>query len=170
MSSLFAMISKYKDQLTLLPVTILIFTVLSIILFTLFRRDRLIKYVPALAGILLGIIFLIFGVLNIAQKTGLEWMWRGVAVFVGGCISLATAWLLAIFSSFLSPATPEKMKKEQANKVKKKSARKRSASRAKTSRMKKVSQRDLNFEDDDLEQTKVMKRPSKRHKRQEKRH
>lgn len=163
MSSLFGIISKYKSQLTLLPVTILIFVVLSIILFILFRRDRLMKYVPALAGILLGILFLIFGFLNITQQNGLEWVWRGVAVFVAGCISLASAWLLAIFSSFVNPQT-EIRKKESRTHVRKPLPKLKNQipSLSNPKKVKKISRKKASYREEELDQTKVLKTPKRK--------
>lgn len=162
MSSLFGIISKYKSQLTLLPVTILIFVVLSMILFILFRRDRLMKYVPALAGILLGILFLIFGFLNITQKNGLEWVWRGIAVFVAGCISLATAWLLAIFSSFVNPQPERKEKKSRTHRRRPlPELRNQIDSLSKPKKVKKISRKKTSYQED-LDQTKVLKTPKRK--------
>lgn len=157
MSSLFGMISKYKSQLTLLPVTILIFVVLSMILFILFRRDRLMKYVPALAGIFLGLILLIFGFLNITEPSGLEWVWRGVAVFVAGCISLATAWLLSIFSSFISPYPEEENRKKSSRKKIHPSNKGSIPPFGKSKPIKKISRKKTTEGKDDWDQTKIIR-------------
>lgn len=99
MASIFGIINKYKGQLNLLPILILIFVAATILVYVFFNREPKFKYFPALVGILGGLIIMWVGSMNFTTDNGLRWVWYGVATFVAGCIGLGTAWLLALFTS-----------------------------------------------------------------------
>lgn len=99
MSSIFKIISQYQGRLVIFPILTLIF-VLSTCIFFLIDRGRKTKYLPALIGIIAGIILLVIGSGRFTRLSGLKLVWFGLATFTAACIGLATAWLLTIFSAF----------------------------------------------------------------------
>lgn len=113
MSSILGLISEYKDQLTALPTVIIIFVLATLLCYILFNKYKLVKYIPALIGIVVGIIFLIDGINNIVEPDGLEIIWRGLYFFVAGCIALGTAWIIALLSSMTLDDTAKKAEKEK---------------------------------------------------------
>lgn len=98
MASIFGIIGKYQAQLWLLPLLSLVFVLFTVILYFLFPRFRKLKYLPAIVGLLLGVILMAIGFMNFTTENGLRWVWYGTATFVGACIGLGTAWLLALFT------------------------------------------------------------------------
>lgn len=118
MASLFGIIGKYKANLTMLPMMILLFVVLTLLLYVVFHSYKGIKYLPAAVGIILGVVFFFRGIALKAQIAGLENMWRCVYFFVAGCIALATAWLVRLIETFSDDPAPkkERTKKEMRKK------------------------------------------------------
>ncbi|MDD7592673.1 MAG: hypothetical protein PUJ57_00230 [Peptoniphilaceae bacterium] len=100
MASIFGIVSQYQDRLTMLPVTLIVFVLATLLLYLIFHRYPWVKYVPAVIGIALGLIFLVQGLNQKATLEGLDILWRAVYFFVAGCIALATAWLSALIQSF----------------------------------------------------------------------
>lgn len=98
MASIFGIINKYRDQLSLLPILILVFVVATLLIYVFLHREPKFKYLPALVGILGGLLLVWIGSLNFTTDNGLRWVWYGIATFVAGCVGLGTAWLLALFT------------------------------------------------------------------------
>lgn len=127
MASIFGIINKYKGQLNLLPILILIFVAATILVYVFFNREPKFKYFPALVGILGGLILMWVGSMNFTTDNGLRWVWYGVATFVAGCVGLGTAWLLALFTSMPGMGDFSKKTRRSMGKVgpKPKTARKK---------------------------------------------
>ncbi|MDY3051709.1 MAG: hypothetical protein SOR89_00780 [Ndongobacter sp.] len=99
MSGLFAIIAKYRSQLTMLPTMIIIFVTATILCYIAFNRYRWVKYLPALFGICLGIFNVFAGWRVFTTAEGLDIMWKAIYFFVAGCIALGTAWIIAMLSA-----------------------------------------------------------------------
>lgn len=97
MSSLFAIVQQYRGRLSLLAVLVFLFVVATLLLYLLFPKQSLLKYLPMVLGFMLGIAFLIHGISIKATIEGLEWIWKGICFFVAACISLAAAWMTILF-------------------------------------------------------------------------
>ncbi|MDD7732133.1 MAG: hypothetical protein PT957_00070 [Firmicutes bacterium] len=117
MASIFGIINKYKGQLNLLPILILIFVAATILVYVFFNREPKFKYFPALVGILGGLILIWMGSMNFTTDNGLRWVWYGVATFVAGCVGLGTAWLLALFTSMPGMGNFSKKTRRSAGKT-----------------------------------------------------
>lgn len=121
MSSILGIIEQYKSQLGMLPMMIIIFVVLTLLCYIIFNKYSKLKYVPALIGIVAGIIFMVMGVMKVTSPGGLDNMLKGLYLFVAGCIALGTAWLITLVGGLMSnkEESGEKNKKEKKNKEKK---------------------------------------------------
>lgn len=108
MASLFSIIGQYKGKLSMLPMMILLFVALTFVLYVVFHAHKWVKYLPAAAGIALGIVFFFRGFALKAHISGLELMWKSISFFVAGCIALATAWLVRLIESFSEPPAQKK--------------------------------------------------------------
>lgn len=108
MASLFSIIGQYKGKLSMLPMMILLFVALTFVLYVVFHAHKWVKYLPAVVGIALGIVFFFRGFALKAHISGLELMWKSISFFVAGCIALATAWLVRLIESFSEPPAPKK--------------------------------------------------------------
>lgn len=117
MASIFGIINKYKDQLNLLPILILIFVAATILVYVFFHREPKFKYLPALVGIIGGLILAWMGSRNFTTDNGLHWVWYGIATFVAGCVGLGTAWLLALFTSMPGMGNISKKTRKTVRKV-----------------------------------------------------
>lgn len=98
MTELFGIIEKYKSQLTMLPTMVIIFVTATLLCYIVLSRVRWLKYLPALFGISLGIFQMFSASKVFTGPDGLPVMWRGVYLFVSGCIALGTAWIIALLS------------------------------------------------------------------------
>ena len=98
MSSLFGVIAEYKDDLTMLPIMILLFVLLTILCYIFFNKHSFVKYIPALFGIIVGTIYLLLGIKNITEPTTFSLLWKGIYFFVAGCIALGSAWIMALLT------------------------------------------------------------------------
>lgn len=99
MSGIFKIISQYQGKLIMFPILTLLF-VLATFAFFILDRGRKTKYLPAILGIISGIILIFIGWGKLTHPSGLKTVWYGLATFTAACIALGSAWLLTIFSSF----------------------------------------------------------------------
>lgn len=118
MTELFGIIEKYKPQLTMLPTMVIIFVTATLLCYIALSRVRWVKYLPALFGISWGIFQVLSAWKIFTGPDGLAAMWRGIYLFVSGCIALGTAWIIAL----LSPK-PKKSKKGHRIRARRVSAR-----------------------------------------------
>ncbi len=99
MSGIFKIISQYQGKLIMFPILTLLF-VLATFAFFILDKGRKTKYLPAILGIISGIILIFIGWGRLTHPSGLKTVWYGLATFTAACIALGSAWLLTIFATF----------------------------------------------------------------------
>lgn len=111
MASLFGIIQQYKGSLSMFPTMIVILVAATLVCYIIFNQFKLVKYIPAGIGIVLGMLFLVIGFSNPTAANGLDVIWRGFYFFTSGCIALGTAWIIALISSMTGNGSAKKTKR-----------------------------------------------------------
>ncbi len=98
MSSLFNIIGTHKDQLTSLPIMISVVVAMTILLFILFRKITIMKYVPGLVFSVIGLYYLYIGYRYFVEPRGVSALWQFTIFFVAGFCGLCIGLILGIWS------------------------------------------------------------------------
>ena len=119
MASIFGIISRYKDKLVKFPTMTIVLVALTLLAYIIFRKKQFIKYVPGLAGVILGLVFLMVGFSTLTASHGLDTIWIGILLFTSGWIAIGTAWMLVLLAGIPGMGQYFSGNKEKAKKSRK---------------------------------------------------
>lgn len=99
MRTLFELITKYKSDVIIVPIIAFAAFVLTLFIYIFFNKKRIFKYIPGLAALIVGLVFLVQGYFELLNPAGLDFIGHAAKILIFAVISILFGLVFDILDS-----------------------------------------------------------------------